>query len=313
MVWGPVNTSQLFSMRRLCSPYSTLLLVLFFASSVMAAIPWPKDYVVAEDSKSGNGRYGVLIPARDSSSADLDQPANYFANLEKHKILGQIRNSFYSEGRNHQALGVYWAPDFSWVVVEYDGRFGFDSLTIAEVGDDAINQTDVGREIQQSINAVIAKAEHTSKEIADVSVYCRPTSERRLKVRALATTDPKQLDPAHGFYALFQGTYDLASKKWKVTDTRLLTADANDALSSAYGPVTSSDMSFPDDAAKAKYLDEQLNAVYKGLRFILPPARFAEIKQEQIAWLKQRDAAGSDAQKLKLIDARITALQDLLW
>src|SRR5262249_28019580 len=144
--------------------FSTLLLVLFLVISVKAATPWPKDYVVAEDSKSGNGRYGVLIPARDSSSSDLDQPANYLADLEKHKVLGQIHNSFYSQGRNHQALAAYWAPDSSWVVVEYDGRFGFDSLMILEIGDDTISQTDVGRDIQQAINAVIAKAEHASKE-----------------------------------------------------------------------------------------------------------------------------------------------------
>jgi len=37
------------------------------------------------------------------------------------------------------------------------------------------------------------------------------------------------------------------------------------------------------------------------------------VKQEQIAWLKTRDAAQSIEEKSKLIEDRINALQDLLW
>jgi len=39
----------------------------------------------------------------------------------------------------------------------------------------------------------------------------------------------------------------------------------------------------------------------------------AQVKAEQIAWLKKRDAAGSVAEKCKLLEARIKTLQDLAW
>ncbi len=55
-----------------------------------------------------------------------------------------------------------------------------------------------------------------------------------------------------------------------------------------------------------------MNETYQAVRFLLP-ARFAKVKEEQIAWLKQRDAKDSAAEKSKLTAARIKALQDLLW
>jgi len=56
-----------------------------------------------------------------------------------------------------------------------------------------------------------------------------------------------------------------------------------------------------------------MNDVYAAVRSFLPPGRFAKVKQEQIAWLKTRDATQSAEEKSKLTENRIRALQDLLW
>jgi uncharacterized protein YecT (DUF1311 family) len=56
-----------------------------------------------------------------------------------------------------------------------------------------------------------------------------------------------------------------------------------------------------------------LNEVYQAVRSTIPPNRFAEVKQEQVAWLKTRDSAKSAEEKSKLTEDRIKALQDLLW
>jgi uncharacterized protein len=56
-----------------------------------------------------------------------------------------------------------------------------------------------------------------------------------------------------------------------------------------------------------------MNKVYSAAQFILPPARFAAAKKEQIEWLKKRNAAPSTDQKCKLMEARIKALQELVW
>lgn len=70
---------------------------------------------------------------------------------------------------------------------------------------------------------------------------------------------------------------------------------------------------FENEEIKAESLDQTLNKVYRAAQFILPLARFAAVKKEQIEWLKKRDAAPLIVEKCKLIEARIKALQELLW
>jgi uncharacterized protein YecT (DUF1311 family) len=60
----------------------------------------------------------------------------------------------------------------------------------------------------------------------------------------------------------------------------------------------------PSEEAKAEIVDEDMNRVYKALRVVLPPARFAKVHQEQVAWLKRRDIAKSVEEKSKLIEER---------
>ena len=56
-----------------------------------------------------------------------------------------------------------------------------------------------------------------------------------------------------------------------------------------------------------------MNSAYQAAKLILPPARFAKLKQEQTEWLKKRDSAASIEEKCKLMKARIKSLQDWLW
>ena len=75
--------------------------------------------------------------------------------------------------------------------------------------------------------------------------------------------------------------------------------------------VNQGEVLFRSDEAKANYLDERMNEVYKAVRVLISPPRFAKTKQEQIAWLKKRDAANATAEKCLLIEERIKALQEL--
>ena len=56
-----------------------------------------------------------------------------------------------------------------------------------------------------------------------------------------------------------------------------------------------------------------MNDVYQAVWAVIPPDRFARVKQEQIAWLKTRDAAQSVEQKSKLTEGRVKTLHELLW
>ncbi len=56
-----------------------------------------------------------------------------------------------------------------------------------------------------------------------------------------------------------------------------------------------------------------MNDVYQAVRSVVAADRFTKVKQEQIAWLKTRDAAPSVEEKSKLTEGRIRTLQELLW
>ena len=70
---------------------------------------------------------------------------------------------------------------------------------------------------------------------------------------------------------------------------------------------------FSSEQEKFDALDKIMNDVYQAVRAVTPSDRFAEVKQEQIVWLKTRDAAGSVEEKSKLTESRIKTLQELLW
>jgi uncharacterized protein YecT (DUF1311 family) len=301
------------------------------ASRTVAGGDWPQNYIVHKDSESPDGRYAVLVLSKEAA-IDQDQTegnTTYLVNLQTRQTLGEIRGTDYFEGQNHRDLTAAWAPDSKWGVVTVWGRFGFASSSILEPKDSSFTQTDIGERIQKSLDSVIRKQSHDSEITGEATLYFRLSPDRKMRVRALSSNNPKQFEDVKTYYALFQGTFDLASKTWIATDARSIGSEQDDVLESAYQddfakhmivaadsaqvPDNFSGTVFSSEEEKADALDRRMNDVYDAVRFVLPPDRFARVKQEQIAWLKTRDAAHSAEEKSKLTENRIRVLQNLLW
>ena len=303
--------------------YTARLLALFFGlslnvvlSETAAAVNWPDGYVVYENTASPDGRYGVLVPTMEAWEQDESlSEANYLADIKNHRVLGKIDKVDYFEHQNHRGLEVFWAPHSSVCVVENDGRYGADSISVLEINDSSFTQTEIGDRIQKSLDGVMKKQAHAPEMAGDVSPYFRFGTDRKVRVRALSQNNPKQFEDIKTYYALFQGTFDVAAKKWTVIDARSISAEQDDALVTAYGDLEQDleHTTFQNEEDKAESLDQNMNKVYRAAQFILPPARFAAVKKEQIEWLKKRNAAPSTDEKCKLIEARIKALQELVW
>jgi uncharacterized protein YecT (DUF1311 family) len=300
------------------------------ASGNAASADWPPNYIVEENSASPDGRYAVLVQSQDAALAEDDnESAVYLADTKAHATLGEIGKVDYFEHQNHRGLEVFWAPDSSFCVVENDGRYGADTISILEIRDSSFVQTEIGERIQKSLDGAMKKQAHGSEMSGYVSPYFRLGTDRKVRVRALSENNPKQFDNVKTYYALFQGTYDLAAKKWTVIDARSINAEQSDALQSAYqdnfakhmilaadpaqAPENFTGSVFSSEEERADALDKIMNDAYQAVRYVLPANRFAKVKQEQTEWLKKRDAAGSIGEKCKLMEARIRALQDLLW
>ena len=303
--------------------YTARLLALFFGFSLNVALSetatdvnWPDGYVVYANTASPDGRYGVLVPTMEAWEQDESlSEANYLADIKNHRVLGKIDKVDYFEHQNHRGLEVFWAPQSSVCVVENDGRYGADSISVLEISDSSFAQTEIGDRIQKSLDGAMKKQAHAPEMAGDVSPYFRFGTDRKVRVRALSQNNPKQFEDIRTYYALFQGTFDVAAKKWTVIDARSISAEQDDALTTAYGDLEQDldHTTFQNEEDKAESLDKKMNKVYSAAQFILPPARFTVVKREQIEWLKKRNAAPSTEEKCKLIEARIKALQELVW
>ncbi len=267
-----------------------------------AAGDWPDGYIVYENTQSPDERYGILVPSMDAWEKDESlEEINYLADLKAHQLMGKIRGADYFEHQNHRGLQVTWAPDSTWCVVEYDGRFGFDTISILELKGSGFVQTDIGKKIDPESGG------------GDATPRFRIGADRKVRVGTASTTDPKQLNEKGGHYALFYGTFDLRSKKWLTAEARPLTRNEYDGIGDPFGDLELDETTFATEEDKAKGFDDRMNEVYLAVRLVLPPARFAVVKKEQIEWLKKRDTTTSIEEKCKLMEARIKVLQGLLW
>ena len=297
-----------------------VLFALVVTSKTVAAGDWPENYIVHEHSESPDHRYGVLVLSQ-QAAIDQDQTdgnTTYLANLQTRKTLGEISGTDYFENQNHRDLQVIWAPDSSMCVLQYDGRYGFDSVLVLELKDESFRQIDIGKHIQKTLGRLFD---------GFVNAYFRFGPDHKLKVRALSYTNPKALPDQPTKNAVFQGTFDLKSDKWNTANAK--ETEAFDALQTAYQDASAEHMIvaassadvpenftgsvFSSEQEKFDALDKIMNDVYQAVRAVTPSDRFAEVKQEQIVWLKTRDAAGSVEEKSKLTESRIKTLQELLW
>jgi hypothetical protein len=285
-------------------------------SEPAAAVDWPDGYVVRENTASPDGRYAVLVPTMEAWEKDESlSEANYLADVKNHRVFGEIDKVDYFEHQNHRGLAVFWASHSSICIVENDGRYGADSISVLEINDSTFTQTEIGDRIQKSLDGAMKKQAHDHEMAGYVSPYFRFGTDRKIRVRALSQNNPKQFDDVKTYYALFQGTFDVAAKKFTVTDARSISAEQYDSLETAYSDLEQDleHRTFQNEEDKAESLDQTMNKVYRAAQFILPPARFAAVKREQIDWLKKGNAASSSDEKSKLMEARIKALQELVW
>jgi hypothetical protein len=306
-----------------------LILALSIASA--AAADWPAGFVVYEKSRSPDDHYGIVLPGREAGIEEEGGGVNYLADLKAKKLLGKIAGADYFEGQNHRGLQVTWAPDSKWCVATYDDRYGFDFIAVLEPKGTHFTQIDVGKHIGTTLGAVIAKQSDDREAEGYANAYFRTPRDRKLLVRALAYTNPKQFDDVRSFFAAFAGTFDLNSRKWIASSARKISSDEFDALSNGFSNYSGEDIIVIKDPAnekapenfegtvvssdgeKAEHFETELNEIYQAVRVALSAARFAKVKEDQRAWLKKRDAISSPDEKCKFTEARISTLHDLLW
>lgn len=273
---------------------------------------WPQGASIAENSRSPDGRFGILLPPREESmEKEEDEIRNTLVQVESLKELAVVENSHYFPGENHSWLDVAWAPDSTWCVVTYDGRFGFEAITLLKKRGSGWDQADIGSHIQKALNAAVARQAENPETICSATAYFRPGAGGKLLVRATGLTNPRYLPDLVQHFAVFLGAYDTTSGRWIRSETR--DVDNFDAFDFAFSDDLGEKTSFTDEDERLAWFDDRLNDVWSALKVVLPPASFAALKKEQKAWLEKLETADSPATKTELIAERIKELRAFVW
>ncbi len=298
---------------RLVLPILSGIAIAAASATSSFAEDWPKDYEVHEKTESPDHHYAVLVP--DHEPAENGQ-VDYLADIKNHRVLGKLTGAEYFRSQNHANLWMVWSDDSKWGVLQLDGRWYFESVWVLEIAGGSFTVQDLGPRIAQTMSTALGKG--ADDEFRWVQLFHAANKDRTLVTSGIARTNARGFANRKTYFAYFHSRYDARAKKWISATARPITEPEWDALNYALNyedgdagrdsVVTGTN---GDEEAHAKVLDEQLNFMYQALKFLLPPKEFATIKQEQLQWLKKRDATTGEA-KRKLVADRIDVLNKAL-
>ena len=141
----------------------------------------------------------------------------------------------------------------------------------------------------------------------------RPRPDGTLLVRADGTSNRHGTPGEETGDAFLAGTYDLATNKWTKLNTRPIDPKLQMMSALDSEPTDYSGEYAANEQERATMLDRMLNETYAAVRFAVPPARFAKIKEEEKAWLNAWVAQKSQPEKNAMMNTRIHQLSAVLW
>ena len=282
----------------------------------VTAADWPERLTLHEESRSPDGHYGIVVTTSshvDDGNTTLlpeegEEFVDYFADLQTHRLLGKIKGFEYVEHENHAHLSAQWTPDSKLCVATYWERYGFASVVVLQPKGDSFTQTDIGRHIRKAIDAMIKKQ---SRDVdADVypQFYIEPGPKFAFTPRPAtipnSSKTPRPIMPCFRASSIPYQKNGRRPPRQRLPRKRMSFCKARPRLLAVsrltlsrqilskstpmQEPFAYEEKSFfRSDESKFKYLDERMNDVYKAVHFLLSPAQFQKVKQEQIAWLKQ--------------------------
>jgi len=196
-------------------PRSSLLSILVLALAQLTQIraaDIPKNFVVAKDSTSPNGRYAVLVPVCDDSSSDANLPADRLYNLRSGKVLGElVGNPGCNRALNYiEVMPSRWSADNSLLLWFVGGKWFPWAYVVTRVENGKLLwQVDLLKSAQEAIlartkaaaperyaAAVKANAGSGSAypEGFTVDVKAELPLKLPLKVHAVLTSNPKMIE-----------------------------------------------------------------------------------------------------------------------
>ncbi len=224
-------------------------------------------------------------------------PANLVVDLRAKKVNGKIAQGYdvcYRPNKNHADLIVSWGPEQNghrFALVEVTAKWQPALFDVLDVGPDGIRKTEphplFGKAVVSAIRRCYTNAHIKSPHIAfDYAIGELP--EIGSNIGFLDATTVRL-----GFSTMDEtksGTPEVdGDVKFKLSRAGKGITIAIDKITAELNGGSDSDDKFTGDARNAK-IERELNEVYTALMRKLDPAAKEQLREQQRAWLKDREA-----------------------
>lgn len=294
------------------------------ALSDASAAESKRPYVICERTTSPDGRYAVAWSLKKDEGWDWDKlnadgtQFDDMPNMDDVQVEGRIVDL--KSGRqlakfpctywvspsgsrpNHHSLDVEWSEDSQFVVVAHQLRFDTATISALRLKDGAVaGQLD----ILDSLDGALRQ--HLKK------VYGRQYDRDKGEI-VVAFGDLKNWGPGTFRFTAYSGQPKRMSETILQDDSVVtfeLTPGAKGKLAMKVVSIKQKVDGADDGYLSTKALadaDEALNRAYQSLRNKLNAEQREELKNEQKAWLEQRDAIQSQDEKVGFIQKRTKEL-----
>lgn len=184
----------------------------------------PKGFVIAEESESPDGRYGVIVPVR-GKVEEASGPKNSLVEIKTGRIVAAIEGETSWDYTNHESiLPAKWAEDGTLLWWEVEGKWFPHALTLLRLENGKVRwQVDVLKAAQKAILARTKEAAPTEYAAAkkdnegsgraypegfSVDVAARGAVVLPMKFVVALTSNPKGIEGKRTLESHLEATVD---------------------------------------------------------------------------------------------------------
>ena len=182
------------------------------------------DFLIAPDSRSPDGKFAVIIPKAKLCGDDPEKWAangckDYLVALQPFQVLTALDTDWPEfENKNHGGMHTAWAKDGSAVLVTLDEKWGPNDIFLYEISNGRLSHsTNLLKKMRDPLAADCKKALPERADDCSALVFepeddapvCQFAGSSEVRIRIMATTDPKETPGRKEWDGTAEATWDI--------------------------------------------------------------------------------------------------------